>query len=105
MDVYDQIELIIIASTIGFSILLSALSIASYRKTGLRKMVYATAAFALFAVFSTYQYLEENLLEENAQESIDSPISDVTLPAIPLVILVLFFLALLKKDSKSLLKP
>lgn len=105
MEVYDQIELIIIASTIGLSILLSVLSIASYRKTGLRKMIYATAAFAMFAVFSTYQYLEENLLEENAQESIDSPITDVTLPAIPLVILVLFFLALLKKDSKSLLKP
>lgn len=101
MDVFDQIELIIIASTIGFSILLSILSIASYRKTGLRKMVYATAAFALFAVFSTYQYLEENMLEGNAQESIDNPITDLTLPAIPLVILILFFVALIKKDGIS----
>src|SRR5574341_559378 len=101
MDIFDQIELLIIASTIGLSILLSILSIASYRKTGLRKMVYATAAFALFAVFSTYQYLEENMLEGNAQESIDNPITDLTLPAIPLVILILFFVALIKKDGVS----
>lgn len=105
MDAFDQIELIIIASTIGLSILLSILSISSYRKTKLKKMVYATSAFALFAVFSSYQYLEENILERNAQETIDTPITDVTLPAIPLIILTLFFLALIKKDSKSLLKP
>jgi hypothetical protein len=98
MDAFDQIELIVIACSIGLAILLSILSISSYKKTGLRKMLYATAAFALFAVFSSYQYLEENMLEGNAQESIDSPITDVTLPAIPLIILTLFFLALLKKD-------
>jgi hypothetical protein len=68
-------------------------------------MVYATSAFALFTVFSSYQYLEENILEGNAQETIDTPITDVILPAIPLIILTLFFLALIKKDSKSLLKP
>lgn len=105
MDVFDQIELIIIATSIGLSILLSVLSFASYRKFGLRKMVYATVAFALFAVFSTYQYLEENLLEGSAHETFDSPITDITLPAIPLIILVLFFLALLRKESKSLPKP
>lgn len=65
-------------------------------------MVHASAAFRLFAVFSTYQYLEKNILEENSQESIDTPITDVTLPAIPLLILVLFFLALLKKDKISM---
>ncbi len=102
MDAFDQIEFMIIASTIGLSVLLSILSIASYRKTGLGKMVCATAAFALFAVFSSYQYLEENILEGNAQETIDTPITDVTLPAIPLIILTLFFLSLIKKDNISL---
>jgi hypothetical protein len=88
---FDQIELIIIASTIGLSILLSILSISSYRKTKLKKMVYATSAFALFTVFSSYQYLEENILEGNAQETIDTPITDVILPAIPLIILLYSF--------------
>jgi hypothetical protein len=68
-------------------------------------MVYETAAFGLFAAFSRYQYLEENMLEGNAQETIDTPITDMTLPAIPLAILILFFSALIKKDSKSFLKP
>ncbi len=49
-------------------------------------MVYATAAFALVTVFSTYQY-HENILEENAQETIDRPIINLTLPVIPLIIL------------------
>ena len=55
-------------------------------------MIFATAAFGLFAVFSTYQYLEENILEGNSQESIDTPITDVALPTIPLIILVLSFM-------------
>jgi hypothetical protein len=54
-------------------------------------MVYATSAFALFTVFSSYQYLEENILEGNAQETIDTPITDVILPAIPLIILLYSF--------------
>lgn len=98
MDVFDQIELVVIASTIGLSILLSLLSISSYRKNKLRKMLYATIAFALFAVFSTYQYLEENMLEVNGHEIIDTPLTDITLPAIPLIILLLFFFAIVRKD-------
>jgi tellurite resistance protein TehA-like permease len=104
MDAFDHAELVIIASTIGLSILLSILSFSSYRKTKLKKMVNATAAFALFAIFAIYLYLEENMFEGNVHETIDNPVTDITLPIIPLVILLLFFSALIKKDRNSLLQ-
>jgi hypothetical protein len=97
MDIFDDIEITIIASTMMLAIILSMLSITGYRKNKLKKMLYAAIAFGLFAIFALYQYVEENYLEANVIETIDNPATDLILPAIPLVILLLFFLALIKK--------
>ncbi|HEX9318863.1 MAG TPA: hypothetical protein VF884_08005 [Nitrososphaeraceae archaeon] len=97
MDIFDDIEITIIASTMVLAIILSMLSITGYKKNKLKKMLYAAIAFGLFAIFALYQYVEENFLEANVIETIDNPATDLILPAIPLVILLLFFLALIKK--------
>ena len=63
MNPIDQIEIILIIATMGLSILLSALSLSAYRKSGLKKMIYATIAYSLFAIFSLSQFYEEFVLE------------------------------------------
>ena len=97
MDIFDGIEITITASTMVLAIILSMLSITGYRKNKLKKMLYAAIAFGLFAIFALYQYVEENYLEANVIETIDNFATDLILPVIPLVILLLFFLALIKK--------
>ena len=44
-QVFENVETVIIAVTGIFSLLLLALSISAYRKTGLRKILYAVASF------------------------------------------------------------
>jgi hypothetical protein len=58
-DVFENIETIILAVAGIFSLLLLALSISAYRKTGLKKIIYAASAFALFAVQLLFESLEE----------------------------------------------
>jgi hypothetical protein len=45
-QVFKDIETVIMAVTGIFSLLMLALSISAYRKTGLRQILYAAAAFA-----------------------------------------------------------
>jgi hypothetical protein len=52
MNEIENIEIILIFATITLSILLSALSISAYRKSRLKKMIYASIAYSLFAIFS-----------------------------------------------------
>jgi hypothetical protein len=47
---YDSLEGVILAATGIFSLLLLALSILAYRRTGLRKIIFAAIAFSLFAI-------------------------------------------------------
>ena len=75
-----------------FSILLLAISISALRKTGLKKIAYASAAFALFAIQLFYEYLEENIFN-----MLDTPYTDIILSSMTLAILVLFFLVVVKK--------
>jgi hypothetical protein len=83
-----------IASGIGiFSLLLLALSITAYRKTGLRITIYAMIIFALFAIQQLLDYLD------NTYDSLDTPITDVTISALTLAILVLFFLAIVRTKN------
>ncbi len=73
-----------------FSILLLALSITAYRKTGLKLTIYAIIIFALFAIQQTMEFLEDTF------SSLDTPITDVTISSLTLAILVLFFLAIVR---------
>ena len=73
-----------------FSLLLLALSITAYRKTGLRLTIYAMIIFALFAIQQTIEFLEDII------SLLDTPIIDVTNSSLTLAILVLFFLAIVR---------
>ena len=90
---YDSIESAILATTGIFSLLLLALSILAYRRTGLRKIIFAAIAFSLFAIQLILGSLEETFgfLEE-------PPIGDILTASLTLAILVLFFLAIVKRE-------
>lgn len=74
-----------------FALFLFALSLSAYRTIQLKKMVFAVAAFGLFAVESFIDYLEDVV------PILDSPYVDLLLAIISLVILILFFLAFIKR--------
>ena len=91
---YDNIESIILAATGVFSLLLLTLSILAYKRTGIKKIIFAAIAFSLFAIQLILESLEESLgiLE-------DPPIGDILSSSLTLAILVLFFLAIVRKSN------
>ena len=75
----------------AFSLLLLGLSVSAYRKTHLKRLVYAAVAFGLFALQMFFDYLED------AVPAFDTPYSDMIFFGITLAILVLFFVAIVRK--------
>ena len=92
-DLFENVETIIIAVTGIFSLLLLALSISAYRKTGLKKIIYAAAAFALFGIQLLFESLEEIF------EVLDTGYGYVITSSMTLAILILFFLAIVQKNK------
>ena len=88
---YEPITQAIKIAIAAFSILLLGLSISAYRKTGLRRLVYASVAFGLFALQLFFDYLED------AVPAFDTPYADIIFFGITLAILVLFFMAIVRK--------
>lgn len=86
-----EINQIIDLGIMVFSIILFALAITAYRNTKVKKIGFAAAAFALFAVQLFLEYADEisGFLEDEI---------DIMLSLITLVILVLFFFAVVKKQ-------
>ena len=74
-----------------FALFLFALSISAYKTIHLKKLIFAIAAFGLFAGESFIDYLEDVL------PILDTPYIDILLAIISLAILVLFFLAFIKR--------
>jgi hypothetical protein len=93
VELIDTVEGMIYLSSTVLSLLLMALSISSYRNTGLKKMSYAAAAFALFAAYLFSEYLE------SVYEFLQSAYSDAILPSMAFGVLILFFLAIVKKNN------
>jgi len=93
IDPFEGIENVIAAGIGAFSLLLLALSITAYRKTGLRITIYAIIIFALFAIQQLLDYLD------NIYSSLDTPITDIIISALTLAILVLFFLAIVRTKN------
>jgi hypothetical protein len=93
-EYFDSIESIILAATGVFSLLLLVLSILAYKRTGIKKIIYAAIAFSLFAIQLILESLEESLgiLE-------DPPIGDILSSSLTLAILVLFFLAIVRRNN------
>ena len=83
----DFIEVVII----GFSLVLFALSISAYRASGMKRILFAAAAFVLFAIQLFADYVEEyfNFLDEDS--------TDIVLSLLTLGILILFFMAIVKR--------
>lgn len=75
----------------AFSVLLLALAISAYRRTGMRKIIYAAMAFALFSAQLFIEYIEDNT------DFIAIQYWDMIFYAMTLGILILFFLALIKR--------
>jgi hypothetical protein len=76
----------------AFSIVLLALSVSAYRKSGLKKIAYAAIAFALFAIQLFFEFLEDNV------KSLEGAVySNIISYATTLTILILFFLAIVKR--------
>ncbi len=74
-----------------FSLLLLALSLLAFKNTGLKKILYAAGAFGLFAVSLFLEYAEESL---DFLGEIDI---DIVGSVITLGILILFFIAIVKR--------
>jgi hypothetical protein len=88
---YEPIVQIIKIAIAAFSLLLLGLSISAYKKTALKSIIYAAIAFGLFAAQLTFDYLED------AVQSLSQPYNDVIFYAMTLAILVLFFIAIVRR--------
>ena len=73
-----------------FAAILIALSISAYRNTQLKKLLYAIFAFLFFGIFLFYEFLEHSI-------ALDNPFTDIVIPLMSVCILVLFFLAIVRK--------
>lgn len=93
VDTYEPIVQLIKIGIAAFSVLLLGLSISAYRKTALKGIIYAAIAFGLFAVQLFFDYLED------AVEGWEQPYNDVIYFAMTLAILVLFFLAVVRRNK------
>jgi hypothetical protein len=91
VEPYEPITQAIKIAIAAFSLLLLGLSISAYRKTHIRRLVYAAVAFGLFSLQLFFDYLED------AVPAFDTPYSDIIFFGITLTILVLFFMAIVRK--------
>jgi hypothetical protein len=92
-DSYEPVVQLIKIGIAAFSVLLFGLSISAYKKTALKGIIYAAAAFGLFAVQLFFDYAED------AVEGWEQPYNDVIYYAMTLGILVLFFLAVVRRNK------
>jgi hypothetical protein len=90
IDSFESLENGIALGIAIFSILLLALSITAFKKTGLKVTIYAIIIFALFAIQQFLEYLGEIFI------TLDTPITDVIISSMTLAILILFFLAIVR---------
>jgi hypothetical protein len=91
IEPYEPITQVIQIAIAAFSLLLLGLSISAYKKTSLKRILYAAVAFGLFAIQIFFDYLED------AIEAFDTPYSDIIFYGITLAILVLFFMAIVRR--------
>ena len=91
VEPYEPITQAIKIAIAAFSLLLLALSISAYKRTALKRILYASIAFGLFSIQMFFDYLED------AVEAFDTAYTDIIFFGITLAILVLFFMAIVRK--------
>ena len=87
----ELVEMVLYVAGLILSVVLVALSIFSYRKSGLKKLVYTVVAFSLFGIFLLYEGLEHFY-------SLENPFTEIVIPLSGLAIILFFFLAVIKKS-------
>jgi hypothetical protein len=87
----EVVELALYIAGAILSAVLVALSIYSYYKSGLKKLIYAAIAFLLFGVFLIYESLEHFY-------GLDNAFTDLVIPLSCLAVIFFFFLAVTKKS-------
>jgi inner membrane protein involved in colicin E2 resistance len=92
VEPYEPITQAIKIAIAVFSLLLLGLSISAYKKTALKRLLYAAVAFGLFAIQMFFDYLED------AVEGFDTAYSDIIFFGVTLAILVFFFIAIVRKQ-------
>lgn len=92
IGIFELLEGLLYAGGAVFAALLFALSFSAYRNSRLKNLLYAVIAFCLFVIFLIYEYMEHTY-------DFDTPVTDVVVPLIILAILVLFFLAIIKRRT------
>jgi len=91
-----QIHLVVKLGVLAFCVLLFALTFTAYVNTRSRKIAFASAAFGVFAIQQFFTYIDEymfNIIRDDIRYAFSS--------AMLLLILILFFLAIVKKDYKK----
>jgi hypothetical protein len=91
MPLYHLVEMLLYIAGAILSAVLVTLSVVSYHRSGLKKLLYATIAFLLFGLFLVYESLEHLY-------SLDNPFTDIVIPLSGLAIILFFFLAVVKKS-------
>jgi len=87
----EVVELALYIAGAILSAVLVALSIYSYYKSGLKKLIYAGIAFLLFGIFLIYESLEHFY-------GLDNAFTDLVIPLSCLAVIFFFFLAVTKKS-------
>ena len=85
------LESIIKLVIVGLALVLFALSITAYRDIRIKRILFASAAFALFAIQFFVDFIVDYVV------FLEEGVTDVLVLVIPLVILVLFFVAVVKQ--------
>ncbi len=88
----ETLEQIVNTGILCFSVLLFILSINAYRKTRLKIILYASIAFILFTIQLSLEILGDTI------SAIENPYNELLVSSITLSILVLFFLAIIRKS-------
>jgi len=91
VEPYEPITQAIKIAIAAFSLLLLGLSTSAYKKTSLKRLLYAAVAFGLFSIQMFFDYLED------AVPPFDTPYSDIIFFGITLAILILFFMAIVRR--------
>jgi hypothetical protein len=91
VPVANLVEIILYVIGSAFSLILISLSVSAYRKNPQKKLIYAIAAFSLFGLFLIYENFEHAF-------SLDNPFTEIIIPLTTLAVLVLFFLAITKRN-------
>lgn len=91
VDAYEGVEQFLKIGIAALSLLLLALSLSAYRRTQLKRLLYAAAAFGLFAVQMLVEYLEDAV-------GAGAEYASIITPGFTFAALVLFFLAIVRRD-------